>query len=697
MARDVNGKLGIEIHQALHGYADGHRQLAISTKLEPADAKLLLTFSDISGPGVKPDSGGYLTGFPLSASGYFALAKTWLAVDMPRPGCVWTHTLLVSFSELANIESLEGLNDCFKCPKDPREFDEYRAPLECVFTDWSYRAIEITAFEILLVKGLYDRSTSPLFIERPDEFLDETVLTIWSQQWPRLRRSFSFCSLCTRDRSSNGVTFDLQIFPSNFLSPAKPMDPLGEASPAVPEEGDWLLKTIRDLEQPNGEGLRSFLKLVGSDVEGGREAFRPLCTLFTALEEGHGGVPMLEQALAVVESESSLNNSRTARTAVANVAAKSLSSIDEMGLSFLWSNIEFVDKKLLSKVGNSVVQALWRRMPEGVALTENQNSTQLRLIHQTVEAVQLAELLNLIIARPELEFIALEVRPEITQEAAFWRNTADMDRAVGVVADSSHRNQGLRAMIAADRKGLPGLVVGEFEEMEILSAVADSIDAKVEEVDFPAWIVPATRNPAGITQMLQEEGKLDPVFLTLVADCVTEETVPNSGGEDPWLIALSRAGTLDDGKPLDVRLAAFVLSRALGGMSKSPGGLVRAGFDSVDGALSEDRLSEKLWQKLERHLPYPIFWLGWSRTNRFRAAVAEMFVDRRLPAEEFVRVTRDFGAFKELIRQMSWSRSGRKYLKGVGRFLNGREKSSDRKGKERKKSKMIKAVMREIE
>ena len=293
MARNVNGKRGIDIHQALHGYADGHRQLAISTKLEAADAKLLLTFSDISGQGAKPDGGGYLTGYPLSASDFFAFARTWPALDMPRPGCVWTHTLLVKFSDLANIESLEELNDCFKCPKEPREVEEYRTSRECFFTDRSHHPTKITAFEALILKELYGRPTSPALLERPDEFSDEMLLTLWSQQWPRLRRSFSFCSLCTRDRSSNGVNFDLQIFPANFLSPAKPVGASMEAKVGASEEGNWLLKAVRDLEQPNEEGLRSFFKTVGADVEGGREAFRPLCNLFAALEERDGGATML--------------------------------------------------------------------------------------------------------------------------------------------------------------------------------------------------------------------------------------------------------------------------------------------------------------------------------------------------------------------------------------------------------------------
>ena len=697
MARHVNDKRGIEIHQALHGYADGHRRLAISTKLGPTDSKVLLTFSDISGPGAKPGPDGYITGFPLSGAGVFALSRTWLASDMPRPGCVWTHTLLVRFADLAIIECLEELNDCFRYPEHRRGFEKYNAPLNYVCSDWSYRPIDITEVGSLIFQELYGKPNGPVFIEKSDAFSDDVVLALWSQQWPRLRRSFSFCSLCTRDRSSSGIDFDLQMFPSSFSSVARPVSPTKEANVGGSIQDGWLLKAIQDLEHPNEQGLRSFLKLIGSDVEGGREAFKPLCSLFAALQEEYGGTTTLGRALVTLESEPILNNARTARTAVANVVTKNIEHVDDLKLSFLWKNIEFVDKELLSKHGTSVVRALWRSMPEAMDKLEVHNTTQRYLFDRAVETIELSELLRHIVNNPVLEEIALNQRPEVTQEVAFWRNVTDLEKAVEIAAVSNNRKKSIEAMIEAERRELPKLAVWNFGERDILSAVAVPIRKKVEGVDLRPWVVAATRDPTGIAEILREEDELDLAFLTMVAGCVSEEAVPNPDGEDPWLIALSHAGALDDGNALDLRLAVLVLGRALGVVSRSPGGLVRAGFESVDRAVAEGRLPEDLWQKLERHLPYSIFWFNWSKTYRLRSAVADLFVDRRLPPEEFVRLTRDFDVFGELVRQMSWSRSGRNYLKEVMRVLKSEERSSKGKGKGSKKSKIIRAIMNETE
>lgn len=110
--------MGIIVHQALHGYSEGHRQFACSAELTPNDARLVLMMSDASGSGVTAEGISYLTGYPLPESGLYALARTWPAPEMPRPGCVWTHTLFIEFADLATLDSPSQLASLFKPPPD---------------------------------------------------------------------------------------------------------------------------------------------------------------------------------------------------------------------------------------------------------------------------------------------------------------------------------------------------------------------------------------------------------------------------------------------------------------------------------------------------------------------------------------------------------------------------------------------------
>ncbi|MGH8667450.1 MAG: hypothetical protein ACREUX_24610, partial [Burkholderiales bacterium] len=71
----------------------------MSLRLKPRDAKTVLVLSDIASSGLRIASDGYLTGYPLPDSGYYALARTWSATEIKRPGAVWTHTLLIEFAD----------------------------------------------------------------------------------------------------------------------------------------------------------------------------------------------------------------------------------------------------------------------------------------------------------------------------------------------------------------------------------------------------------------------------------------------------------------------------------------------------------------------------------------------------------------------------------------------------------------------
>jgi hypothetical protein len=105
------------VQQTLHGYGEGHRLLAGSASLPAQDIRTMLIFSDSSGGAAKLPADGYLTGYPLLESGKYVLARTWAAPEMSRPGCVWTHSLLIDFSDLATLRSAADLTSLFQKPE----------------------------------------------------------------------------------------------------------------------------------------------------------------------------------------------------------------------------------------------------------------------------------------------------------------------------------------------------------------------------------------------------------------------------------------------------------------------------------------------------------------------------------------------------------------------------------------------------
>lgn len=103
------------IHQVLHGYSQGHNRLASSFPLSVQDddkMKMLSDWSEYSG--IKDNS--YITTYPLLDGRHYVVAKSWYADDMERPGCVWTHSLILDLNNLDEKFDFRSLMRLFKRP-----------------------------------------------------------------------------------------------------------------------------------------------------------------------------------------------------------------------------------------------------------------------------------------------------------------------------------------------------------------------------------------------------------------------------------------------------------------------------------------------------------------------------------------------------------------------------------------------------
>ena len=101
----------------LHGYRQGHNYLQGSIILSSShDMDKIATLSDWSEYVGIDNRRDYITGYPLDESPYYVIAKTWYAEGMRRPGCVWTHSLLISKNDLGKIGDFRSLLSVFEAP-----------------------------------------------------------------------------------------------------------------------------------------------------------------------------------------------------------------------------------------------------------------------------------------------------------------------------------------------------------------------------------------------------------------------------------------------------------------------------------------------------------------------------------------------------------------------------------------------------
>lgn len=110
----------INVEQLLFGYENGHKLLRSSLKSSLIQQKEVEILSDASGSGKFED---YISCFPLSLDGYYVFSKTWYADEMERPGCVWTHMLLIKFEDIDYLAGRIDVKSLFHRPNG--DFDIY--------------------------------------------------------------------------------------------------------------------------------------------------------------------------------------------------------------------------------------------------------------------------------------------------------------------------------------------------------------------------------------------------------------------------------------------------------------------------------------------------------------------------------------------------------------------------------------------
>lgn len=261
----------MNVDQCLFGYEDGHRLLASSLPL--GDALSLLTeLSDLA-PGTHfGESDGYWTGLPVASLGRYVLMRTWPAPEMSRPGCVWTHALLIDPIILGAIKDLSVLQAAVFRPSKPADKVRYRISLDIKAVETG-DAVENQDVEVvtMLLSTLYGGLTSPVEIREPGE-LDIPLFALWSQQWPRLRRNFRFQTAASRAlKKESTVRFDLLAqlsSPNRYEKKSRTQNP------------EWIVAAIEDAHYGKGGLLRSFLWRYGQDVRRQRGSFRPLTEIY---------------------------------------------------------------------------------------------------------------------------------------------------------------------------------------------------------------------------------------------------------------------------------------------------------------------------------------------------------------------------------------------------------------------------------
>ena len=184
------------IHQAIHGYRDGHRLLSSSTSLGSDAARAMLVLSDMSGSSMQPGFDEYITAYPLAGTECFVFAKTWYAPEMQRPGCVWTHSLLVPRAQIAGVSAAQLMKSLRRPHADgvdaaatsPVVIEE-EIPVGNTGDGFGDRELAAT-----LISAVLGQPRPVIVVADTAAHFEAVFLRLWEELWPAERTRFSFCT-----------------------------------------------------------------------------------------------------------------------------------------------------------------------------------------------------------------------------------------------------------------------------------------------------------------------------------------------------------------------------------------------------------------------------------------------------------------------------------------------------------------------
>lgn len=689
----------IRVDQVLHGYANGHQQLAQSRMLSRASERAMLSFSDMSGPAMARGFESYLTGYPLPADGFYALARTWYATEMPRPGCVWTHTLLVEYADLARIADLRSLLPFFTRPRTKIDIaQQYRDSIALYSPIAGERMTEDAgetlsrSFAHAVIDALYSTSGIPVFIGARDASMyQDMVLCLWTQQWPRLRRSFRFCTGALSDRSLEDTAFDLQVVPYMRVDEVRRgarngVVISGNAIQSIPasksSEMDWIAYVLDDLYMQGDTPLRHFLWRFASEAGVDRRVFRYLTQLYIHICDTRAG--QVSPSTLVDEVASSLPHPHQApRLKIA------LFGHPGQGVSLLAPDVPesiilraLVTTKTTDAFDANILKirdrarALWHdQRAEAEALTVEIAAGQTAMLKVAfLEGVARA----LASAQARTSWQVREALLAIDLSVAFspelWAcPTSDKERILGKLGQRRIAKHDLCRITAALLAADAGDVAAEARSIfgvDVVRCILEAIDGDTRDATpmlSTGWRAMLSSCPREVLEWLQDAQSPHTRTIALVASLLDpSSSLVRSSDAAVWLRAADKARSELMGQPY-VDFMVFLL--VLGVTSDRWGhrALVVRAFQDVYDAIDNGTLGSRAWSTLERVIPARRSW-WWERddrADRLREAVLTKFIDNGWSADDFLACFRNPRALRQAMEDCNVTRKGRKFLRQV--------------------------------
>lgn len=668
-------QLSAKVQQCLFGYKEGHRLLASSLQLPNVAESMLLRLSDLA-PGINEiNNESYWTGIPLPSINQYALLHTWSAPEMPRPGCVWTHVLLIGFSDIARFVDLSVLTKFSVRPTLDSYSSKYAQPLlidemSSQFADGINVSLPSSDSMLKVIRSIYSSGKQHYLFAESNE-LDASVFRAWSQQWPRLRRSFSFRTAGSLSESlASNMHFDLRVLSrsDHYVS--------DEETQASLAPKPWESAAAKDALSLRPTEFRRFLWRYGSDICQGRERFNFLADLYISIHgdpsvtSSHEDILLrVEKILPDPEDGKVLKSDLVEGERNTYSLVSAIDPLENLKFFILHPRVKGLPRPDDNTL--SYLRKLWPTRSEEILTLAEQAINSRSFLCQSILA-QVARLIEpdslfaANFAQQNLRHRLIEENPALLNSEKLLRVAQpELSSLLKLLPDDHELAKPIIGqLIYLDDKKISEEVFMRFPNI-VARCVIDSLEkmsSGSSKVLPKVWLKAMTKSVAKFLRSGYIENAKSMSTLAVFAEVLgyRNRNVLNAGPL-PWASALSRAKD-DIDRKLQNKLYALLLMMALEKPLRGCEPIFERSFDTIHSALASEELAHDARSLVEESLPNLHWWKQWDMCHRLRLGVVRAYVNGKLDQESFHRLTKDKKLADSLVELAVANKKGRSYL-----------------------------------
>ena len=630
--------------------------------------------SDLLTSALRHGRDSYLCGYPLQSAGKYVLARTWLAPELPRPGCVWTHSLVLDNQAIVSASSMWDVMDLHRRPRG-NDVSGYTARTSVLLCDESSLpkpeqptvsfSIERARTVVDLLYGTTDRRVVvPATENQADRREDEALaFAVWRRMLPRLRRDFFFCT-----RTAGGLD-DIDFGMALLIDIQS--EPGAAASKTIAPRGG-LERLARDLCGHNSPWFGDFLVKYELDIPVPRVATWLLASIYDALVEDREG--WLEDVANIIRSQLAEPDVGT-RVKCDLLFDRVEHAGSSSGVSMHDRIVAFMDLQTFVDAGKlkQLVQAAAQR--ELVEIVLSTSSSSKGTLGESACSIALKRLPIDVLSKFSLgvdaRYRIARKRPELIAHRAFWPEGSQsrqslLKKLVRASQCSSSTNVANLELIL---NGL-GTSLSRKDMETILASGTDGCSAILRQTEAAA---DSKGLALPLRTLLRETHELL-VMILLEAPALSLDDLEALGrlvdgaqAEEQvdwrlWLPVVKRSDLALDSERF-LSLASVLFKVGLRGSPPDAAKFFVVSLDLLHHAAANKTLPQEIHSVLEPRLPHLGYFHDWNFCAKLRAAILRVYMSKDEVHVSLLRVTKSRDTLRYMFKALGELRSGEDVLR----------------------------------